>query len=590
MEWTSDADFANKISISPLRLGDPGEDDEDHPYTFTLPTPLVPQIDYHVRIVSFYKHRTGVSEPVSFHFKQKNAPKLSVAGVRVHAKFAASSSSDDTPIDYTNMNWFVEELSKYLHLPASRISIQEGLHDHNDIVFDILPAADNAEPSSSTPNQAIDSADRLRYGVYEQEQPQRPPITQIYSFVLIQLCPSGLYAKECEDGSVASITTDQDEVGFLTSITTYLMGSTEFAAAVIFIMVFVLAYMYFRSANGSSDRGSISKNGFQSLATDEFHGMTEDVEMGNISKSAKSGYATVKLASTIGSAAPDQVDEEEEEDATGTGLVADFDHAQQNEQDDLLLHINDDDSTGAALFMEAVMSKLGIPKFGMTKYTSALSDNYLSSLSQLYTMDGGDWKRLQLPTVIEEAFRKALQQRRVAFDAVARKKQQAAASRAGGFNLKIASKVIHSNSNSNARKPSALPSNNNNNNNNSGSVIKQSSSSGSHASSSISSKKKKPSVTVANDHHDSDDAGTTCRAAVPQDTLDDWASLDTNSSSSSAASSSTSAAISASLIFDDAVTSTSSGSTSVASSSKSSKKTSPSNKKNNCATRRGSVE
>jgi outer membrane biosynthesis protein TonB len=70
-----------------------------------------------------------------------------------------------------------------------------------------------------------------------------------------------------------------------------------------------------------------------------------------------------------------------------------------------LLQWSDVDPVGAVGLFELTLQSLGIPKYGMSKYTTALKDNYLSQISQLKQLDSNDWKRLQLPLVIEEAIR-----------------------------------------------------------------------------------------------------------------------------------------------------------------------------------------
>lgn len=69
---------------------------------------------------------------------------------------------------------------------------------------------------------------------------------------------------------------------------------------------------------------------------------------------------------------------------------------------------NEKEEGSASKFLISVLISIGIPSFGTAKYAQILKDNYLSRLDQLKQLDSGDWKRLGLPLVIEEALRKAL--------------------------------------------------------------------------------------------------------------------------------------------------------------------------------------
>jgi len=70
---------------------------------------------------------------------------------------------------------------------------------------------------------------------------------------------------------------------------------------------------------------------------------------------------------------------------------------------------NEKEEGSAVKFLISALISIGIPSFGTAKYSQVLKDNYLSRIDQLKQLDNGDWKRLGLPLVIEEALRKALQ-------------------------------------------------------------------------------------------------------------------------------------------------------------------------------------
>jgi hypothetical protein len=62
----------------------------------------------------------------------------------------------------------------------------------------------------------------------------------------------------------------------------------------------------------------------------------------------------------------------------------------------------------ATEFVERVLAKLGIPGYGMAKYTSMLKDKHLHTMDQLRAMDDADWKGVGLPPVIENGLKEAL--------------------------------------------------------------------------------------------------------------------------------------------------------------------------------------
>jgi hypothetical protein len=70
---------------------------------------------------------------------------------------------------------------------------------------------------------------------------------------------------------------------------------------------------------------------------------------------------------------------------------------------------NEGESGSGITLVEEVLTKLGLPKYGMKKFTDVLRTNHISSIEQLRALDNTDWKRLDLPEVIEQAVRKQLQ-------------------------------------------------------------------------------------------------------------------------------------------------------------------------------------
>jgi len=135
---------------------------------------------------------------------------------------------------------------------------------------------------------------------------------------------------------------------------------------------------------------------------DEVDGFDEDEELGGVemvTAGKKSPYApvsTINRDETLGSSVKSPTTALGSNASSGGGGGSSF--------------TNEKEEGSAIRFLTVVLMSLGIPSFGCAKYTQQLKDNYLSTLEQLKSLDGGDWKRLGLPLVIEDALKKSLQE------------------------------------------------------------------------------------------------------------------------------------------------------------------------------------
>jgi hypothetical protein len=62
----------------------------------------------------------------------------------------------------------------------------------------------------------------------------------------------------------------------------------------------------------------------------------------------------------------------------------------------------------ATILLRSILSNLGIHESSMSRYTRALDHAYISTTSQLRSMDSSDWKRIDLPEVIKVEIRQEL--------------------------------------------------------------------------------------------------------------------------------------------------------------------------------------
>ena len=90
--------------------------------------------------------------------------------------------------------------------------------------------------------------------------------------------------------------------------------------------------------------------------------------------------------------------------------MVDLDDEQQYQL--ALLRHSDTAANGGLHFLEDVLTRLGIPSYGQAAFSQKLRDNYLTTIQQIDALDAADWKRINLPLVIEEAVRQALEDRR----------------------------------------------------------------------------------------------------------------------------------------------------------------------------------
>lgn len=82
-----------------------------------------------------------------------------------------------------------------------------------------------------------------------------------------------------------------------------------------------------------------------------------------------------------------------------------------NTYTDKLVAISENADNSAIQLAECVMSNLSIPSYGHTTYTKKLIDQDITTIQQLKTLTSNDYKTLNLPFVIEDAIKKAIQQR-----------------------------------------------------------------------------------------------------------------------------------------------------------------------------------
>ena len=176
------------------------------------------------------------------------------------------------------------------------------------------------------------------------------------------------------------------------SVVGWLMSHTLVAALLVAACMGVVVYaVFFRSTDS---------NGFDPLQNDE-----GDAERGEASKSGSGGsfnagagpFASLQSSSSNTS-------------SSGDTSLNDLDTEQQYHL--TLLKHSDTSSSGAVHFLEDVLTRLGIPSYGQSSFTAKLKDDYLSTIQQLSQLDNSDWKRLNFPVVIEEAVRKALEDRK----------------------------------------------------------------------------------------------------------------------------------------------------------------------------------
>ena len=76
-----------------------------------------------------------------------------------------------------------------------------------------------------------------------------------------------------------------------------------------------------------------------------------------------------------------------------------------------LLRHSDTANNGGLHFLEDVLTRLGIPSYGQAAFSQKLRDHYLTTIQQIEALDAADWRRINLPLVIEEAVRRALADR-----------------------------------------------------------------------------------------------------------------------------------------------------------------------------------
>jgi hypothetical protein len=65
------------------------------------------------------------------------------------------------------------------------------------------------------------------------------------------------------------------------------------------------------------------------------------------------------------------------------------------------------DSEAVALVRKSLV-KIGVPEYGVRKYAQSLNDANLRTVEELQTLTSTDWRRLELPSVIEDAIRDEL--------------------------------------------------------------------------------------------------------------------------------------------------------------------------------------
>ena len=182
------------------------------------------------------------------------------------------------------------------------------------------------------------------------------------------------------------------------SVLGWLLSHTLVAALLVAACMGLVVYAVFFRSSDSSD--------FTPLQSEE-----PDVERGDRGgRGSGGGYnagagpfaALQSTASSSSSAASSS--------SSGADSLSELDSEQQYHL--ALLKHSDTSSAGAVHFLEDVLTRLGIPSYGQSSFTAKLKDDYLSTIQQLASLDTNDWKRLNFPVVIEEAVRKALDDRK----------------------------------------------------------------------------------------------------------------------------------------------------------------------------------
>ena len=201
------------------------------------------------------------------------------------------------------------------------------------------------------------------------------------------------------------------------SVIGWLLSHTLVAALLVAACMGCLVYaVFFRSSDSA---------GFAPLQSDE-----PDVERGDGEgggRGSSGGYnagagpfAALQSASATSASSS----------STGSDSLSELDSEQQYHLQ--LLKHSDSSSSGAVHFLEDVLTRLGIPSYGQSSFTAKLKDDYLSTIQQLSSLDANDWKRLNFPVVIEEAVRKALEDRKRLLQEQGEGGRPAAGSRGGG--------------------------------------------------------------------------------------------------------------------------------------------------------------
>lgn len=215
-----------------------------------------------------------------------------------------------------------------------------------------------------------------------------------------------------------STTTDSSSVDSSSSSYLSFLMNDPLSLALAFALVIGL-FVYFYAYRGNSSLLSIgSNNSFQPVATTADDTLDE-LEMGSRGSALSADIASPSSSSTI---------------TKGSSPLCQW---------------SDHDPSGAVSFVEFVLSDLGLPKYGMNKYTSALKDNYLNEIAQLKQLDSQDWKRLGLPLVIEQAIRENLNKReelRGGGGSGGQRANNKTSSSSGGLSLSHKPKKSHSSS------------------------------------------------------------------------------------------------------------------------------------------------
>ena len=178
------------------------------------------------------------------------------------------------------------------------------------------------------------------------------------------------------------------------SVVGWLLSHTLVAALIVAACMGAVVYaVFFRSAPDSD---------FAPLQGDD-----SDVERGDAAKVGGGGgagpFSALQSAGSGGKGASGS-------SSSSDPSLSELDGEQQYEL--ALLKHSDTSTSGAVHFLEDVLTRLGIPSYGQSSFTTKLKDDYLSTIQQLTQLDSNDWKRLNFPVVIEEAVRKALDDRR----------------------------------------------------------------------------------------------------------------------------------------------------------------------------------